>query len=109
MKPKQLSRLLAVVLSLALMLSILPVSSLAVGTDDAAVVYDAADISIFKDRTPQDVADRYSAAQYVSMTYSNGDSSTWYTTPASTQAPYAAGALTADTHETMTAMTNFYR
>ena len=108
MKTKQLSRLLAVVFSLALMLSILPVSSLAVGTDDAAV-YDAAEISIFKDRTPQDVADRYSAAQYVSMTYSNGDSSTWYTTPASTQAPYAAGVLTADTHKTMTAMTNFYR
>ncbi|OUP86200.1 hypothetical protein B5F07_02600 [Lachnoclostridium sp. An169] len=95
-------------LSLALVVIALPITAAATETDDA-VIYDASEISPFKDRTLQDVADHYSAARYAGETYIDSDSSTWYSTPSSTSAPYAAGVLTEDTHEAMTAMTNFYR
>lgn len=73
------------------------------------VLYDAAEFDTFKNRSLQDVADAYSEARYASETYVDGDRSTYYETPASTEAPYAQGALTADTLKSMREMTNFYR
>jgi hypothetical protein len=83
-------------------------TALTVEAEDT-VLYDAADETTFSQRTLQDVADAYSQALYISDTYDNYDSSSWYATPSSTTYPYAAGELTEDTHATLTALTNFYR
>ncbi|MBQ8514259.1 MAG: hypothetical protein IJ496_02575 [Ruminococcus sp.] len=74
-----------------------------------AVVYDQQDLPALEGRTMQEVADQYSAALYAGETYNNADPSTWYAVPASTSSPYAAGEITADTHKSMVAMTNFFR
>lgn len=76
---------------------------------DEVVVYDAAKFDTFKDRTPQQVSAEYSKYRYAAQSYDDGVVSTYYTTPASVSAPYAAGVLTADTHKAMTDMTNFHR
>ncbi|MCM1272553.1 MAG: leucine-rich repeat protein [Clostridium sp.] len=73
------------------------------------VDYNLNEMATFQGRTIEQVARLYSDAKYAGATYENGKSATYYTTPASTSAPYAAGVLTDDTHKTMTAMTNFYR
>ncbi len=75
----------------------------------AVTEYNLNEMATFKGRTIEQVAGLYSDAKYAGTTYDNGKSATYYTTPASTTAPYEAGVLTTDTHKTMTAMTNFYR
>ncbi|MDE6025138.1 MAG: leucine-rich repeat protein [Lachnospiraceae bacterium] len=75
----------------------------------SVVDYNLNETATFKGRTIEQVARLYSDAKYSGDTYDNGQSVTYYTTPASTKAPYEAGVLTADTHKTMTEMTNFYR
>ena len=60
-------------------------------------------------RTRAEIGLRYAAALAAGPGYSDGDSATWYSVPASVEAPYAAGTLTADTHTAMTAMTDYYR
>ena len=107
MEGRKKRKLWLVVLLVLLVLCMFPVCTFAMESN-SVVVYDAKEIRPFKDRTLQEVADRYSAARYAGETYSD-NSSTWYSIPASTKAPYAAGVLTEDTHKAMTAMTNFYR
>lgn len=104
-------RFLTAFLCFSLTLGILGVFPTETQAEEAnnTVIYDAAEISPFNNRTLQEVADRYAAARYAGETYSDGDSSSYYSVPASTEAPYAAGILTEDTHKAMTAMTNFYR
>lgn len=80
----------------------------AVSLAEDEVVYDASTFDTFKNRSFEDVSQQYSAALEAGGTYTN-NSSTWYQVPCSTSAPYAAGVLTQDTHNAMTAMTNFYR
>ncbi len=76
---------------------------------ESEVVFDASTFESFKDRTAQQVADEYAKARYAGETYVNSDSSSYYSTPASTSAPYNAGVLTDDTHKAMTEMANFHR
>lgn len=72
------------------------------------ITYDYKD-TIFGQRTEKDVAAEYSKAKNAGETYIDGDSSTYYSVPASTKAPYNQGVLTDDTLASMEAMTNFYR
>ncbi len=73
------------------------------------VIYDAAEFDVFAERTKEEVGRRYGEAMYAGESYVNGESSTYYETACSLENPYAAGKLTEDTHNTMTAMTEFYR
>ena len=72
------------------------------------VVYDYNN-TIFGQRTKDDVAAEYSKAKNAGETYVDGQESTYYSTPASIEAPYNQGILTDDTLASMEAMTNFYR
>lgn len=73
------------------------------------VIYDAAQLETFKNRTFQDVVNHYSNARLAGESYLNRNRDSWYQVPSSTSAPYAAGVLTEDTHKAMTAMADFYR
>ena len=73
------------------------------------VVYNGDTMSTFSSRTPDSVAKKYSDAYYAGATYKNRDSSSYYTTPASTESPYNQGVLTDDTLLCMQEMTDFYR
>ena len=75
----------------------------------SVVSYDMNDYSAFRGRTREEVAEHYSAAMLTGDTYSDGDSSTYYTVPASVTNPYCAGEVTEDTLYAMEAMTDFYR
>ena len=81
----------------------------AMADEGELVTYDAAEFASFQGRTKEDVGRRYGEAMYAGESYINGDSSTYYEEAYSLENPYAAGKLTVDTHNTMTAMTNFYR
>ncbi len=72
------------------------------------VVYDYNNTT-FGQRTKDDVAAEYSKAKNAGETYVDGQESTYYSTPASIEAPYNQGILTDDTLASMEAMTNFYR
>ena len=72
------------------------------------VVYDYNNTT-FGQRTKDDVAAEYSKAKNAGETYVDGQESTYYSTPASIEAPYNQGVLTDDTLASMEAMTNFYR
>lgn len=73
------------------------------------VIYDAEQMETFRNRTVEEVADRYSKAWERAGNYLDEDSSTWYETEASVKYPYAPGVLTQDTHDAMTAMADLYR
>ena len=73
------------------------------------VVYDGDKMSTFSSRTPESVAKKYTDAYYAGASYVNSDSSTYYSTPASTKSPYNQGVLSKDTLKCMQEMTNFYR
>ena len=73
------------------------------------VVYDGDKMSTFSSRTPESVAKKYTDAYYAGASYVNSDSSTYYSTPASTESPYNQGVLSKDTLKCMQEMTNFYR
>jgi hypothetical protein len=75
----------------------------------SAIVYDADTDASFPHYTIEEIADAYTAAVYAGETYNNNDSSSWYVSQPNLTAPYDAGELTQDTHNAMTAMTNFYR
>lgn len=81
----------------------------AMAEEGTQVIYDAAEFASFQNRTKEEVGRRYGEAMYAGDSYVNGDSSTWYEAAYSLENPYASGRLTEDTHETMTAMTEFYR
>ena len=74
-----------------------------------SVLYDAGEFESFKNRSKEEIGRKYGEALYAGETYEDGNNSSYYETPCSLEAPYAAGQLTEDTHKTMTAMTNFYR
>ena len=103
-------RIMACLISLVMVMSIIgsEYAYIDVKADDT-VVYDADQVATFAGRSAQEVADKYSAYRYSTQTYANGDRSTWFSEPSSTENPYAAGVLTEDTHKAMTDMTNFYR
>lgn len=80
-----------------------------IDTKAATVTYDYKD-TIFGQRTKEEVAKKYSDAQNAgSNTYNGSDSSTYYSTQASTKNPYHQGVLTNDTLKSMEGMTNFFR
>ncbi len=72
------------------------------------VTYDYNNTS-YGNRTMADVAQEYSKAINAGETYVSNDESTYYTVPASIEAPYNQGTLTNDTLKSMQAMTDFYR
>ncbi|MBR6101401.1 MAG: hypothetical protein IKP95_03160 [Ruminococcus sp.] len=76
---------------------------------EGTVTYNANEYAPFKGRTAEETARRYSEALLTGATYSDGNSSTYYSEPCSVTAPYAPGVLTEDTLDAMLAMTNFYR
>ncbi|MBR7008270.1 MAG: hypothetical protein IKH90_06540, partial [Ruminococcus sp.] len=73
------------------------------------VVYDGDKMSTFSSRTPESVAKKYTDAYYAGSTYDDRNSSSYYSTPASTENPYYQGVLSNDTLKCMQEMTNFYR
>ena len=73
------------------------------------VVYDGDKMSTFSSRTPESVAKKYTDAYYAGSTYDDRNSSSYYSTPASTESPYYQGVLSNDTLKCMQEMTNFYR
>lgn len=97
-------RVFAVLLALCLLLPLLPTGAEAANT----VVYDAASYSRFQ-RSASEVAQRYFAAVNAGPSYVDGQTSSYYSTPASTVSPYHQGVLTDDTLKTMEASINFLR
>ena len=81
----------------------------AVYGQDGDILYDGDAEEVFTLRTMQEIADKYSDALYSIESYDNENYSTWYSSMPSVQGTYDAGMITADTHESMVAMTNFYR
>ncbi|MCD8094609.1 MAG: fibronectin type III domain-containing protein [Ruminococcus sp.] len=75
----------------------------------SATVINGNEFDTYAERTIQDVADAYSVAIAAGESYSDGDTSTYYTTAASLEDPYNAGVPTQDTLTAMQGMTNFYR
>ena len=73
------------------------------------VVYDGNEIYPFKGRTKEDVKAKFLEVKEKRGSYSNSYNGTWYETPSSIEYPYEAGVLTQDTHNVMSAMTDFYR
>ena len=73
------------------------------------VVYDGNNIAPFKGRTKEDVTAKFLEAMSKRGSYRSTYRETWYKVKPSTQYPYNAGELTQDTHNTMTAMSDFYR
>lgn len=73
------------------------------------VVYDAADFPNLKNRTQQEVMEKYTEAQACGKTYVEGSAASYYEEPASLTAPYAAGVLNPDTLKAMEGMSNFWR
>lgn len=63
---------------------------------------------IFKNRTKEEIQQEFKKANE-NGSYVNNDSKTYYAEEFSLTAPYKAGTLTEDTHNTMTNMTNYYR
>ena len=103
-------RILAIFISFFMVLSIVCSDYLSIGARAATtVVYDAADMPTFSQRTAKEVAEQYSKYCYGEQTYSNGDRETWFSVNSSTSSPYAAGVASEGTHKAMTNMTNFYR
>ena len=76
---------------------------------DNTVIYDGDTMADFSSRTPETIAKKYTDAFYAGKSYVDGDSSTYYVTPASVKSPYNEGVLTEDTLKGMQEMTNFYR
>ena len=103
-------RIMACFISLVMVLGIISSEYMYIDVKaDDTVIYDADQMDTFAGRTAQEVADKYSAYRYSTLTYENGNRTTWFSEPSSTENPYAAGVLTEDTHKAMTDMTNFYR
>ena len=73
------------------------------------VIYNGDTMSTFSDRTAESVAKKYTDAYYAGSTYDDRNSSSYYSTPASTESPYYQGVLSNDTLKCMQEMTNFYR
>lgn len=76
---------------------------------DDIVTYDADDFDNLSGRTQEDVKERYAQALAAGDTYFNASSESYYSVAASTSYPYEKGTISADTLESMAAMTNFYR
>ncbi len=76
---------------------------------DGLVTYNANEWDTFKNRTKEEIGKQYQIATNTGSTYRDGDSSTYYKVAPSLSSPYVAGELTDDTHQAMTAMTNYYR
>ena len=76
---------------------------------DGNEVYDANSWDTFKNRTREEIAEKYGEALKAGATYVDGDASTYYEVTPSLEDPATVGKLTTDTHEAMTEMTNFYR
>lgn len=103
-------KLMLIVLVLVMMIGVFGMEGTSLTAFAAeAVVYDAANMSNFQNRTRQTVANKYSEYKYAGKTYVNGDRSTWFSVPSSTSSPYNAGVLTEDTHKAVSGMANFYR
>lgn len=113
-KTKQLL-IVAITLSLMFSLAVFPAGAITYGDythsllSDNEIVYNLNDLSVFKDRTKEEIGQEFSKGKYAGETYVDGDSSTYYTSTPSFSAPYSAGELTEDTHMAMMGMTNFYR
>ena len=86
----------------------LGLQNLGVETEDV-VIYDAMEFEAFRGRTKEEIGKKYGEALYAGDSYVNGVVETYFEEMCSTEAPYAPGKLTEDTHKTMTAMANFYR
>ena len=76
---------------------------------DGNEVYDANSWDTFKNRTREEIAEKYGETLKAGATYVDGDASTYYEVTPSLEDPATVGKLTTDTHEAMTEMTNFYR
>ena len=86
----------------------LTVASISVRAD-GLVIYDGNTTDTFKNRTKEEIGEEYSKALSAGETYRNWDSSTYYESTPSFEAPYSEGKLTSDTLEAMSAMVNYYR
>ncbi len=73
-----------------------------------ATSYVANDWDVYKNRTKEQIQEQYNKAQETNS-YVNGKTDTYYKVKPVTAAPYAAGELTADTHNAMSKMVNYYR
>lgn len=73
------------------------------------VVYNANEWDTFKNRTKEEIGEKYNIVETTGLTYINYDETTYYTTPPSLQSPYERGVVTQDTLNIMTAETNYYR
>lgn len=103
-KSKKIFRYLFFVLTLVLSCFV----AMDVYADDV-VVYNANTWSTFSQRTKEDIGEQYSIARAVGASYDNNNSDSWYDVKPSTTSPYVSGVITQDTHDSMIAMTNFYR
>ncbi|MCM1172632.1 MAG: CAP domain-containing protein, partial [Clostridium sp.] len=73
------------------------------------IVYDLNQMDTFKNRTLEQIADKYWEAQNAGSSYVSNESATYYKVKPSFEAPYEPGVLHEDTLAVMTGMTNFYR
>ncbi|MCD7741402.1 MAG: fibronectin type III domain-containing protein [Ruminococcus sp.] len=111
MRKQILSGFLAAVMAISC-LAVSPenVENTSINADaSSTVIYDASKMDTFSSRTKKSVMQAYYNAIHAGKTYVSGDSSTYYSTAASTSSPYNPGVPTSDTLEAMQEMTNFYR
>ncbi len=83
--------------------------ALAWSVSASAVVNYTDENTEFSQRTKEQVAAHYSAGKYAGDSYEDGNSNTYYKSPASVSSPYYQGILSDDTLRAMQGMTEFYR
>lgn len=104
---KTMKRIMTFALAMILVIGSIPaMPASAAGTP---VVYNGNEMEVFKNRTPEMVAQKRAEALAAGSGYNDNKQETWYSKMASLQAPYAQGSLSADTVTAMNAMTEYYR
>lgn len=72
-------------------------------------VYKLNNLPTFRNRTDEDIAQKYAYYENISKTYIDGEVLSYYHRLPSLEMPYSEGSITTDTARTMQGMTDFYR
>ncbi len=108
------SQLIAAVMLLTSMCTLIEPTASAEETNNEGYIenvtlFNADNKDLFKSRSMQDIADKYSEALYAAEGYNNSNPNTWYSEIPSLEAPYSPGMISEDARTSILAMTNFYR
>lgn len=110
MKPISIRRLLSALLAAAMLLSVLPLTSLGAGSEGYMAIYDYDQMSYFTGRTKDQIAANYAKAFFpTNSSYVDANKATYYSVQPSLVSPYNAGTLRYDTLSVLQSTVNFYR